>query len=107
MRTFNRFEFYQIILFPQSNKNLDHIYRDHCTNISVEQFKAFCNLVWKNKYNFVTIDLTRRFDNGKYRGNFNRFFNPSTMSFDEDVIKEYEDTIKKVQKIGEKEDRKF
>ena len=92
-----------IILFPQSDKNLDHIYRDHCTNISVEQFKAFCNLVWKNKYNFVTIDLTRRFDNGKYRENFNRFFNPSTMSFDEDVIKDYEDTIKKIREKNRKE----
>ena len=78
-------------MFPQNDKNLDHIYRDHCTNITVEQFKSFCNLVWKNKYNFVTIDLTRTFDNGKYRKNFDRFFNPSTMSFDEDVIKEYED----------------
>lgn len=90
-----------IILFPQSEKNLDHIHRDHCTQISNTEFKTFCNLVWRKKYNFVTIDLTRPFDNGKYRENFERFFDPKTMSFTDEQIRDYEETIKKIRDRNE------
>ena len=94
-----------IILFPQSDKNLDHIHRDHCTQISNEQFKKFCNLVWQDKYNFVTIDLTRPFDNGKYRKNFDQFFDPKTMSFSmsEEQIRDYEETIRRIKERNESE----
>ena len=86
-----------IILFPQSEKNLDHIHRDHCTHISNAEFKNFCHRVWEKKYNFVTIDLTRPFDNGKYRENFDRFYK---MSSDEQ-IRDYEETIKKIRARNE------
>ena len=61
-----------IILFQQSGKNLSHIYNDHCTDITFEEFKSFCNKVWSKKYNFVCIDLTRT--EGKYRQNFDMSF---------------------------------
>ena len=90
-----------IILFPQCDKNLDHIHRDHCTQISNAQFKNFCNRVWEKKYNFVTIDLTRPFDNGKYRENFDRFFDPKTMSFTTQEAREYDEVIKKIRARNE------
>ena len=90
-----------IILFPQSEKNLDHINRDHCTQISNAQFKNFCHRVWEKKYNFVTIDLTRSFDKGKYRENFDRFFDPKTMSFTDEQAREYDEVIKKIRARNE------
>ncbi len=90
-----------IILFPQCDKNLDHIHRDHCTHISNQEFKAFCHYVWRKKYNFVTIDLTRSFNNGKYRENLDRFMDPKMVT--EDEAKEYEETIRKIRQRNEDE----
>ena len=67
-----------IILFPQDSKNLDHIHKDHCTDISLDEFKRFCHKSWKDKHNFVTIDLSSEKYNGKYRMNFNLFYIPSS-----------------------------
>ena len=90
-----------IILFPQSEKNLDHIHRDHCTHITNQEFKAFCNHVWRKKYNFVTIDLTRPFNNGKYRENFDTFMDPRTL--DSKAAEEYEAVIAKIRQRNEDE----
>ena len=65
--------------FKQDNKNLAHIFQDHCAidGISLDVFRKFCNDVWnENKHNFVTIDLTRDVNNGKYRKNLKQFWNP-------------------------------
>ena len=95
-----------IILFPQSERNLDNIHRDHCTHISNQEFKAFCNYVWRKKYNFVTIDLTRPFNNGKYRENLDRFMDPRTLEAQKEAKKEaeeYEETIRKIRQRNEDE----
>ena len=47
-----------IILFPQNSKSVEHIYRDHCSDISYQEFKELCNTVWSKKFDFLTIDLT-------------------------------------------------
>ena len=65
-----------IILFPQNSKSVEHIYRDHCTDIPFTEFKEFCNTVWRTKYNFVTIDLSSSIYNGKYRKNLETFYIP-------------------------------
>ena len=60
------------IFFQQDRKNLTHIFNDHCSGdgIPFQTFCDFCNAVWReDKHNFVTIDLTRTVDNGKYRKN--------------------------------------
>ena len=44
-----------VILFPQNPKSLVHIHADHCVELS---FKDFCNHIWSEKCNFVTLDLT-------------------------------------------------
>ena len=69
-----------IILFPQNSKSVEHIYRDHCTDISFEEFKDFCERVWSSKkYSFITIDLTSSPLNGKYRRNLSDFYMPETI----------------------------
>ena len=66
-----------IILFPQDMKNLNHIHADHCgSDMSIDEFKEFCQKVWTINYNFVTIDLTSQKLNGKYRKNFDCFYLP-------------------------------
>ena len=67
-----------IILFPQDDKNLNHIHKDHCTDISLEEFKSFCRKCWKSKHNFVTIDLSSEKCMGKYRMNLNMFYIPDS-----------------------------
>ena len=68
-----------IILFPQNSKSVEHIYRDHCTDISYPEFKEFCESVWSEKYNFITIDLTSLPLYGKYRKNLSTFYLPKTI----------------------------
>ena len=63
--------------FQQDNKNLHHIFQDHCAidGITFDLFRNFCNTVWnQNKHNFVTIDLTRAAVDGKYRKNLSGFW---------------------------------
>ena len=67
------------MLFQQDAKNISHIYADHCTDIPLEEFKAFCKNVWKTKHAFVTIDLTSNINNGKYRKNLNTFYVPNIL----------------------------
>ena len=69
------------IFFKQDRKNLTRIFNDHCAGdgIFFETFCNWCNDVWqKGKYNFVTIDLTRPVDFGKYRKNLDYFWLNST-----------------------------
>ena len=73
VNVFNLFMF-----FIQDNTNLSHIFQDHCAvdGIPFQVFKDFCADVWSQKYNFVTIDLTRPASGGKYRRNLNDYWIP-------------------------------
>ena len=66
-----------LILFKQDTRNINHIYADHCSEIPFEEFRNFCNQVWKVKHAFVTIDLTSNIENGKFRKNLDTFFIPN------------------------------
>ena len=65
-----------ILLFPQDDKNISHIHRDHASqDMSLDEFKNFCKSVWKSgKHNFVTLDLTSSVNDGKYRKNLDMFY---------------------------------
>ena len=96
-----------IILFPQNPKSLVHIHADHCGELSFKEFKDFCNRVWSEKYNFVTLDLTNT--ERKYRKNFDKFFHPNNknMSFTDDkTVREYAELVKKIQARNEDEKTK-
>jgi hypothetical protein len=62
------------ILFPQNDITLENFYRDHCTDLNKNSFKNICKEIWKEPYSFVTIDMTRNKNNGKYRKMLNEFF---------------------------------
>ena len=67
------------IFFPQDNKNLSHIYQDHCAvdGLTFSDFRNFCSDVWNSgKHNFVTIDLTSPAYCGKYRRNLDDYWKP-------------------------------
>lgn len=66
-----------LMLFPQDAKNVTHIHADHCSDISIEEFRSFCTSVWSIRHNFVTIDLTSGIENGKYRKNLDCFYIPN------------------------------
>ena len=65
-----------IILYPQNSKSVQHIYQDHCTDLPFEEFKDLCQHVWREEFNFLTIDLTSSLSDGKYRENLETFYIP-------------------------------
>jgi len=61
-------------LFPQDQKNIDHIFNDHVSqDMTKEHFKKLCKTAWSKSPNFVVIDLTSQQHNGKYRSGFDDF----------------------------------
>jgi len=67
-----------ICLFPQDQKNLNHIYADHVSSdMTKEEFKHLCKRAWEKPHGFVVIDLTSKKDCGKYRSGFDEFYIPN------------------------------
>lgn len=66
-----------IILFKQDDKNLRHIFNDHCSaDINFFEFHRMCLLCWNKKdYGFIVIDKTRETNDGRYRFGFHTFIN--------------------------------
>ena len=92
-----------INLFPQDSKNLQHIHADHCTDISLEQFKTFCTTVWASKYNFVTLMLDLPTNKGKYRKNLDEIMSFIDLPNADKIVADYEATIKKIQQRNQDE----
>lgn len=63
-----------ICLFKQDDKNRDHLRRDHCGDLTKEQFDELCKHCWSKPYGFLTIDLTSPKAAGKYRCNLDEFY---------------------------------
>ena len=40
------------------------------TDMKIGEFKKFCHDTWLKDYNFITIDLTKNKNNGKYQKKF-------------------------------------
>ena len=60
-------------LFPQDQKNINHIFNDHVSqDITKEQFKKLCKTAWSKPHNFVVIDLPKNY--GKFRSGFDDFY---------------------------------
>ena len=47
----------------------------------IKEYKYFINTVWEEDYNFITIDLTKKKNDGKYRKNLDTIFIPSSDPF--------------------------
>lgn len=63
-----------ICLFEQDAKNREHIRRDHCNDLTKEQFDVLCDRCWSEPYGFMTIDLTSPKAAGKYRYKLEEFY---------------------------------
>ena len=62
-------------LFPQDQKNIDHIFNNHVSqDMTKEQFKKLCKTAWLKPHNFVVIDLTSPKNCWKYRSGFDDFY---------------------------------
>ena len=66
-------------LFRQDHRSVVNIFQDHVgsDDISLEQFRAFCRHCWSETHSFLTIDLTRDRNCGKYRKNLTEFWTPN------------------------------
>jgi len=64
-----------ICLFKQDLKNCNHIYNDHVsTDMSKDEFRKLCKIVWEQPHGFVVLDLTSDKYNGKYRCGLDEFY---------------------------------
>lgn len=63
-----------IVLFKQDDLNLRHVYEDHVgTDMTFDQFKVMCGVIWKNKYDFLVIDKDSNMNEGRYRKMFDSY----------------------------------
>ena len=57
----------KIILFNQTLKDIEHIYRDVAGyDMNYEEFKELCRKSWEEDYNYLCIDRSKKRDQGKY-----------------------------------------
>ena len=57
----------KIILFNQTLKDIEHIYRDVAGyDMSYDEFKELCRKSWEEDYNYLCIDRSKKRDQGKY-----------------------------------------
>ena len=57
----------KIILFNQTLKDIEHIYRDVAGyDMNYDEFKELCRKSWEEDYNYLCIDRSKKRDQGRY-----------------------------------------
>ena len=57
----------KIILFNQTLKDFEHVYRDVAGyDMNYDEFKELCRKSWEEDYNYLYIDRSKKRDQGKY-----------------------------------------
>ena len=57
----------KIILFNQTLKDIEHIYRDVAGyDMNYDEFKELCRKSWDEDYNYLCIDRSKKRDQGRY-----------------------------------------
>ena len=57
----------KIILFNQTLKDIEHIYRDVAGyNMNYDEYKGVCRKSWEEDYNYRCIDRSKKRDQGRY-----------------------------------------
>ena len=69
-----RDNFNYLIIFKQDLTNLKHIFNNHITDLTFEEFKEMCNSCWSQKYGFLVIDKECNDKNEIYKKNFEEGF---------------------------------
>src|ERR1044072_967035 len=65
------------ILFSLPKKDIIHIYNDFISkDMDWEEFREFCNTVWKEPFGYVVINKNLPPTEGKYQANFNQIYIP-------------------------------
>ena len=65
-------------MFPQALKNLNHIFDDHVrSDMTKEEFRQLCKTAWEKQHGFVTIDLSSKKHDSKYRSGLDEFYIPN------------------------------
>ena len=66
-----------LIIFKQDDKNLRHIFDDHCsTDMDFDEFRQMCHQCWKREdYGFLVVDKSSEINHGRYRCGFHTFIN--------------------------------
>lgn len=62
-----------LIIFKQDDRNLGHIFHDHCSTdfLDFSEFRKLCYSCWNHdSYGFIVIDKTRNMNDGRYRRGF-------------------------------------
>jgi hypothetical protein len=63
-----------LCIFRQDNLNLKHINDEFVGgDFSFDEFSSICSDCWNQDYGFITTDLTRKRDDGKYRNKIKYF----------------------------------
>lgn len=62
-----------MIFFKSSPRVVEQLHRDFAeVDLSLKQFKNFCNSAWQQKHGLIVIDLSRDYESGaKYRSQLN------------------------------------
>lgn len=70
-----RCNFNFLIVFPQDELNLKHIYDEHVStpDLSFTLFKDMCSLCWKDPFGYLVIDKTRDSNHGRFRKGLDTF----------------------------------
>lgn len=64
-----------IIVFPQDNLNLKHIYNNHVSgDMKFENFQDLCMKSWQRTYGFLVINRCKKPNKGKYMYKFNSYY---------------------------------
>jgi hypothetical protein len=57
-----------IFSFRQDTSNIKHLFENFVEpDMNFQTFKEFCQLCWKEPYNFMVIDTESKINNGRYR----------------------------------------
>jgi hypothetical protein len=60
----------------QISKCIKYIYDEYVgSDFTFKRFEEICNSCWNKDYGFLTIDTTKKLNNGRYRSMFEETFN--------------------------------
>ena len=70
------------IFKPNSFRDVQNLYQDKTSmDMTLNEFKNFTNICWNEKYQPLTIDMTKHKFCGRYRSGLNSIFVPNSSPF--------------------------
>ena len=67
---------------PNNYKDVQNLFQDKASmDMTIDEFKILCSICWQNKYNPLTIDMSKDICEGKYRKNLVEIYDPISDPF--------------------------